>query len=169
MKRDIDVIDQLLGTDASAAIRDLRGQKPELASQMQAYYDAVFDPDAESAAALSPAERCLIALRTAAHTHSNAAMDWYAARARDTNVDTGDIDRAADLERLWPANPRLHAIMRHVDLIVARPAESRKEDIEALETAGVSPAGIVALSQTVAYVSYQVRLVATFRALGESA
>jgi uncharacterized protein YciW len=59
------------------------------------------------------------------------------------------------------------AIMRHVDLIVTRPVDSSRADIEALANAGLSPTAIVALSQVVAYVSYQLRLIAAFRALGE--
>ncbi len=39
----------------------------------------------------------------------------------------------------------------------------------ALSDAGLSPQGIAALSQVVAYVSYQLRLIATLRALGAAA
>ena len=164
-----DVIDELLGEPAAQSVRELRGQNSELAEQMQAYYDAVFDPSPESAAALSPGERWTVAIRTAAHTGSTAAVAWYATQARAAGVDEAAIRWATEIARSRSGDPRTDAIMRHVDLIVDRPAESRRADIDALSQVGLSPGGIVALSQVVAYVSYQVRLVAALRAIGAPA
>lgn len=163
----IDVIDALLGPESAAAVAELRGQKPELATQMQDYYDAVFEPALDSAEALAPSERWLIAVRTAAHTQSDTVVDWYAEQARQSGVADVDIARATDVTTAWNGNPRSSAIVKHVDLIVTHPVDSGRADIEALADAGLTPAGIVALSQVVAYVSYQLRLVAALRALGE--
>jgi uncharacterized protein YciW len=162
-----DTIDAILGPRAAAAVAPLRTVKPELAAQMQDYYRAVFDPSAESGAQLSPEVRWLIAIRTASHTGSASVVDWYAARATEAGIEPGMISDAQDVENAWKSDPRTNAIMRHVDLIVTRPVESTRTDIEALSSAGVSPPAIVALSQVVAYVSYQLRLIAVFRALGE--
>lgn len=163
----IDVIDTLLGPESAAAVAELRNQKPELAMQMQDYHDAVFEPALDSAEALSPSERWLIAVRTAAHTESDTVVDWYAEQARGSRVDGADIARAKDVATPWNGDQRIGAIMKHVDLIVTHPVDSSRADIEALANAGLTPAGIVALSQAVAYVSYQLRLVAALRALGE--
>ncbi|MCC6673573.1 MAG: hypothetical protein IT339_00140 [Thermomicrobiales bacterium] len=163
-----DVIDTILGEDAAAAVADLRAQKPELATQMQAYYETVFDPTPESAAALSPAERFAAAIRTASHTGSTNVVSWYSNQAVRTDVPESVIAAALELDSIRSGNDRLDAILRHVDLVTARPVESRRDDIEALSEAGLSPIGIVALSQVIAYVSYQLRLVATLRALGGS-
>lgn len=163
----LDVIDSILGPQASAAVAPLREEKPELAAQMQDYYDAVFAPAADSEAALSTTERWLIAIRTASQTNSSAVVDWYSAEAIRSGVDAAAIEKAADASKPWAGEPRMAAMMRHVDLIVTHPVDSSRADIEALSDAGLSPAGIVALSQVVAYVSYQLRLVAAFRALGE--
>jgi uncharacterized protein YciW len=162
-----DVIDRILGPEAAAAVAPLREQKPELATQMQDYYDAVFDPAEDSAAALSKDERWLIAVRTASHTGSSAVVDWYSTEALESGVDASAIATANNVATPWSDEPRMGAIMRHVDLIVTRPVDSSRADIEALANAGLSPTAIVALSQVVAYVSYQLRLIAAFRALGE--
>lgn len=167
MKR-TDVIDAVLGTNAAAAAKSVRGQKPELGTQLQDYYDAVFKPGEESALALSPSERWLIAIRTASHTGSEAVVDWYAAQAANAGTAEALIAKAKAVSAPWNGDPRTTAIMRHVDLIVTRPVESSKADIVALSDAGLSPQGIVALSQVVAFVSYQLRLIAALRALGES-
>jgi len=164
-----DVIDAVLGPEAAAAVEPLRAQKAELAAQMQDYYDAVFLPGPESTLALSPSERWLIAIRTASHTGSTSLVDWYVSRATDSGTSEALIAKAQDVSSPWNGDPRTTAIMRQVDLIVTRPVESSKADISALSDAGLSPQGIVALSQVVAYVSYQLRLIATLRALGATA
>ncbi len=164
----VDVIDSILGQPGAGAVAALRSQKPELAVQMQDYYDAVFRPSADSAATLPHAERWLIAIRTASHTRSQSAVDWYSAQALNSGVGEELITKANNTAEAWNGDPRTTAIMRHVDLIVTHPVDSSKTDIEALANAELSSMAIVALSQVVAYVSYQVRLIATLRALGAS-
>ena len=61
--------------------------------------------------------------------------------------------------------PRLAAILRHVSLVATAPATATQADLEALRTAGLGPRDIVAITQIVAFVSYQVRVVAGMRAL----
>jgi uncharacterized protein YciW len=162
-----DVIDSILGPHSAAAVSLLRGEKPELAAQMQDYYNAVFEPAPDSAQALSPAERWLIAVRTASRTKSAIVVEWYSEQALRSGVDTDAIAKTADSALPWVGEPRMTAIMRHVDLIVSHPGDSSRADIDALLNAGLTPAAIVALSQVVAYVSYQLRLIAAFRALGD--
>ena len=162
-----DVIDSILGPESAIAVSVLRSEKPELAAQMQDYYDAVFDPAPDSAQALSPAKRWLIAVRTASHTKSAAVVEWYSAQALRSGVDENSIAKAANVSKHWTDEPGMTAILRHVDLIVTHPVDSSRFNIEALSDAGLTPAEIVALSQVVAYVSYQLRLIAAFRALGD--
>lgn len=164
-----DVIDTILGAKSAASVASLRASKPELAVQMQAYSDAVFIPAPDSARQLSPSERCLIAIRTASHSRSAPIVDWYEARARESGAEETSIAKAKMVSDPWNGDRRSTAIMRHVDLIVTRPVDSSQEDMSALLDAGLTPGGIVALSQVVAYVSYQIRLIATLRALGENA
>jgi uncharacterized protein YciW len=163
---EVDVVDTILEDARTPHVGELRAVKPELAAQMQGYYDAVFLPDDTSTLALSAGERFLIALRTAAHTGSTRVEDWYRGQAESSDVSEMLIAKAGDVSQPWNGDPRTTAIMRHVDLIVTRPVDSNRADIEALADVGVSPQGIVALSQVVGYVSYQVRLVASLRALG---
>ncbi len=164
----VDVIDEILGENNTDRVVMLRSQKPELASQRQAYYDAVFEPAPDSAEAFSVADRFLVAVRTASHTGSAAVVDWYSGRARESGVEGPAIDRARNVAEPWPDEDRLGPVMRHVDLITARPVESSKRDIDALLESGLTPGAVVVLSQVVAYVSYQLRLIAALRALGES-
>ena len=74
------------------------------------------------------------------------------------------IERADDAR---PADsPRLAAILRHTDLLATRPAGASPDDLQALADAGLTTDAIVTLSQTIAFVSFQVRVVAALKLLG---
>jgi uncharacterized protein YciW len=53
--------------------------------------------------------------------------------------------------------------------VTATPSRADAAHLRALKDAGYSPAGILSLAQTIAFVSYQLRLIAGLRALGEPA
>lgn len=164
----LDAIDAILG-EAGPRVRELRSQKPELADQLQAYYRAVFEPDADSAAALPLADRGVIAVRVASHTGSSAVADWYAGIAESAGADAATIARARDVSRPWTEATPLAAAIRHADMLTTRPVAAQPGHIAALKEAGFTPAGIMSLSQVVAFVAYQVRLIAGLRALGGAA
>ena len=73
----------------------------------------------------------------------------------DTRFDGGD-------------DVRLQAIVRHTDLVAVDPKEAVSGDIAALQSAGIADADIVRLSQLIAFVSYQIRLVAGLRLMKEA-
>lgn len=164
----VDAINAILGADGRR-VDALRRRKPELADQLQAYYRAVFEPDADAAAALSLADRGLVAVRVASHTGSGAAADWYAGIAAAAGADAEAISGARDVSRPWTEPTRIAAAIRHADMLATRPVAAQPSHIAALKEAGFSPAGIMSLSQVVAFVSYQVRLIAGLRALGGTA
>jgi uncharacterized protein YciW len=58
------------------------------------------------------------------------------------------------------------AMLRHVDLVTCSPKDATRADIVALQRAGVADADIVRLSQLIAFVNYQVRVVAGLRLMG---
>lgn len=166
--RRVDVIDQILGVEEDSAITRLRGQKPELAAQDQDYYRSLFEPEAASEAAFPLADRYLIAVRVASHTRSAAVVAWYAARAADAGVPAETIARVEVVASPWTDATGFAAAVRRADLVTTNPAATGASDIQALKDAGLTPAGIVALSQVIAFVSYQLRLIAALRALGGS-
>ena len=61
------------------------------------------------------------------------------------------------------------AAVRHADLLTKRPADAQASDLQALKDAGFTPAGILSLSQVIAFTNYQLRLIAGLRAFGENA
>ena len=64
---------------------------------------------------------------------------------------------------------RLKAIIRHTDLVTLNPKDATEGDITALRLVGLDDADIVRLSELIAFISYQVRVVAGLRLIAEVA
>jgi CMD domain protein len=161
-----DVVNSILGVGDNSPIANLRNQKPTLVTELQDYYDAIFQPDPDSAAALPVADRYVIAVRVASFTGSDAVANWYANLATGVGVDEAIVTQARDNSSAWTGATPLDAAIRHTDLLTRHPSAAQPADLQTLKDAGFTPAGIVSLSQTVAFVSYQLRLIAGLRALG---
>ncbi|MHB0769468.1 CMD domain protein [Bradyrhizobium sp. 5.13L] len=74
----------------------------------------------------------------------------------------------AGAERSPVLGARLVAALEHAHLLVLRPRDAASADMKALLAAGWSETGIVTLSQLVAFLSFQVRVVTGLRVLGAS-
>jgi uncharacterized protein YciW len=162
-----DTIDAILGVKPGSNIAELRARKPELAEELEAFYQSIFEPSSESAAQLSVRNRALVAVRVASHTGSAAVSAWYQQLAFEHGATRDEIGRVEDLTNTWSTPTTLGAAIRHADLLTTTPSATSAADLQALKEAGLTPAGIVSLSQTIAFVSYQLRLIAALRALGE--
>lgn len=68
-------------------------------------------------------------------------------------------------ERKPVLRARLAAALEHAHLLVFRPRDASSADMKALLTAGWSTTGIVTVSQLVAFLSFQVRVVSGLRTL----
>lgn len=161
-----DVISSILGDEPGAAIIAIRQQFPQNQADFQAYYDALFVPTDASLQNLSLAIRYLVAIRTATHTLSESVLCWYIQQAEALGVSDTEIGIAQNLEVVSTDDPTLDAIYAHVDLLVKHPVDASRDALDILGREGLSPAGIVTLSQIVAFVSYQIRFVAVLRAVG---
>ncbi len=71
-------------------------------------------------------------------------------------------------EEIQALGPRLGAALEHAHLLTFHPRDSSPDDLRRLLAAGWTTSGIVTLSQLVAFLAFQVRVVAGFRALGLS-
>lgn len=152
-----DVLNALLGIDSGSVLAELRAQRPEATQHTQGSYDALFvNP---SATTVSPAERFATALRVASLHDEPALIDHYAALLRAAPGGTDQL--VADVQTGPTAaelSPRLRAILTHVDLLVIRPSAAEPANLKALQDAGLSDPEIVTISQIIAYVSFQVRV-----------
>jgi uncharacterized protein YciW len=122
-----------------------RAERPEIVRHTQGSHDVLLDP--ADPGGLSPAERAWIAERVAALSGHAALAAHYAAllRARDP---------------AFSVNDRRSVILDHVTRVTTAPASATQAHIDALRSIGLTPRDIVALTQIVAFVAYQVRAAA---------
>ncbi|CAE6768210.1 CMD domain protein [Paraburkholderia nemoris] len=157
-----DTIDALAGLQAGSPLAAIRHARDKVALHAQRSEDALFDP---ALLDLSLQERLFAAWYAARLSLANDLADTYTAKlitigAQPTTLDAieaGTLDPAADA--------RLIAILSHVKLLTIKPVEARPEHLQTLQQAGITTRGIVALSQLIAFVTYQLRVVAGLKAL----
>lgn len=129
----------------------LRLARPEVARQLDAGYRALYLEDQ----ALTPAVRHALAAIVSRRQGSKLLSEHHGALA----------DQSLIGEEL-PSDPKLRALVEHVDLITVSPALVERDDQLTLQIAGVSPEEIVLVSQIVAYTSAVVRVAHAYALLG---
>ena len=123
-------------------------QRAQLIAASEANARAVLSP--QDPGGLSQAARLVFAARIAALNGDEALAGHYGATAGEPCAQ----------------DARFLAMRHHVDLVTTTPREATRADIAALQQAGVADADIVRLSQLIAFVNYQVRLIAGLRLIG---
>jgi len=154
-----DLLNALLGIEDGSALAALRAQRPAATDHTQGSYAALFSDHPHTT--VSPIERFATALRVSALHGEHALVAHYTTRLRALPESSAqliaEILTTPDAAAL-PA--RLRAILTHADLLVIRPAAATPAHLEALQSAGLSAAEIVTISQLIAFVSYQIRVFA---------
>ncbi len=156
-----DVMDTLAGLAPGSPLAELRRQRPDVVKHLQGSDDAIFSPADDGG--LTRAERAAAALRVATLLRDEALGEHY--RTRLTTLDP-DGTLAMTVEggaRITEG--RWDAILAHVDLVTRGPGSAERRDIDNLLAAGLSSHAVVSLSQLIAYVNFQSRVLAGLRAL----
>ncbi|AQZ61346.1 unnamed protein product [[Actinomadura] parvosata subsp. kistnae] len=187
-----DVIDHLAGITPGSSLDRLRDRRPDAREHAQRGYDALFTPDDEGEVTLVERD-AVAAFVTGLHQDLTVAR-FYADRlaelspgllkAVETEIEAGRATgpygvyegalAAESLEgpRYRASDPaalgvRLAAAFEHAHLLVFRPREARADALRDLRAAGWSETGVVTLSQLVAFLSFQVRVVTGLRLLNQ--
>ena len=160
----IDVISQLAGIQPGSALAELRAQRPEATGHAQGSYAALFDPD--DTADLGAVDRLATALRVASLHGATEAAAHYRLRLVAAGASPDVVAHAADAHTAASTPPALDAMLRHADLLAIAPARARRADLQALADAGLSTRAIVTLSQIIAFVSFQVRVLRGLQLIG---
>ena len=195
MSGDDDVIDALVGITPGSPLDAIRTRRPEARAHAQATYRALFAPEKPGNVSLverfavgtfvaglhGAAE---IAGRYAARldeTSASAALKQAVeaavaeagARGPYGTYPPGPLSRedtAGPVYRVAAASrgalgPRLTAAFEHVHMLVFHPRDAAPASLQALLDAGWSTTDIVTLSQIVAFLSFQIRVVTGLRVL----
>jgi len=158
----VDLIDQLTGLAPGSATHALRHQRNKVVAATQGSHDALFDP---ALPGLSLEERLLVALYAARLTPSAALAAHYRARLEQLGADAAHVRAAAEGQPQDIAEPRLRAMLAFTRTLIEKPVEGDRAALQALPAAGLSTPAVVTLAQLIAFLSYQVRLVAGLDAL----
>ena len=195
MTTDADVIDALVGIAPGSPLDAIRARRPEARAHAQATYRALFAPDvpgnvtAQERFAVGEFVAGLHddAAITAFHAEGLAASGASAALREAVDAAIAEA-RAHGPYGSYPAgplsredvagpayrvgaktrralSPRLAAAFEHVHLLVFHPRDATPVALQALLDAGWSTTDIVTLSQIVAFLSFQIRVVAGLRTL----
>jgi len=144
-----DVIDALVPLHATSPLHAVRHQRDKVVAATQGSYDAIFDP---ALPGLALAER-LLAAHTVARLSGSTALE---AHYRDR------LDR---LPATPPDGERVQAILAFAEVLTEHPMEGDRIALLKLPAAGLSTPEIITLAQLIAFVAYQVRVVAGLQAM----
>lgn len=163
----MDQIDRLSGITPDSELYQIRRERPDFVDGTELCRQTVLTP--AHGFDLGHALRAALAARMArflGHNDLSKAYDDMLAQAGATPLLSG-IAGGADLP--VDADGFLRAILRHVDLVTKTPRENTRADIEALKAAGMSNPQIIALSELIAFVNFEARVIVGLEALGEVA
>ncbi len=143
-----DLLAAIIGASAGSPIDRIRRERPDIVRHTQGSHDVLLSP--QDPGGVSPAERALIAWRVASLSgHAGIAAHY---RAMLDQRDKALVDAVPDA--------RLATILDHVVRLTTAPGSATRAHIDALRATGLTERDIVAVSQLVAFVAYQVRAAA---------
>jgi CMD domain protein len=158
-----DAIDALAGISPNTPLHQLRNRRPDPRRYAQGSYLALLEP--EDPAGVSRYEREMIALRVAVLTSNQPLVEHHRERLQ---AQGGEDEAIAAIEQF--ANgayaPREAAILRYVDRLTLEPRAAGEESMRDLQAAGLTTPEIVTIAQLIAFLSFQIRLLAGLHALG---
>jgi CMD domain protein len=192
---DPDIIDTLANISPGSRLAMIRDRKPVTRQQAQASYRALFEPAepgdvtlqerfavaafvaglhaqdeiaafyAEGLARTKPSEAFVAALTTqTAASRTFGPYGAYPTGRLSVEDVAGQIFRVAEPHR-GALGARLTAALAHAHMLVFHPRDANPAALQALLDAGWSNAGIVTLSQLVAFLAFQIRAAAGLRTL----
>lgn len=153
---------RLAGIDPASKLAEVVAKRADIFELTEKTHDAALRP--VEPGGLSHGLRAALACRVAKLNRDDAFVGHFAqlldqAKATDAERQVADLDFAA-------ADERSKALIRHADMLAADPKSATAADIEQLRRAGISEPDIVRLSELVAFLSYQIRVVAGLRLMG---
>ncbi|MEQ6895935.1 CMD domain protein [Microbacterium sp. KR10-403] len=192
-----DLIDTLVGIAPGDPLDALRAKRPVARADAQTTYDALVAAPADLARATA-LERAAIGYWVAALSSAAALAAHYRALVADVDATVADaLDAALPAASTtgpygaYPAGPlsvedeeglhynatdelravvggRLAAALEHAHLLTFRPRDASPDALQSLLDAGWSTDGVVTVSQLVAFIHFQLRVVTGLAVLKEA-
>lgn len=156
-----DIIDDVSGLSPSSELAILRRKRADIVALTQASYEAVIFP--KDPGVLPHDLRAALACRIARMNGASELQDHYAALAARGDA---QVTAIAGGQEVTGASALVKAIVGHCDKVTLTPRACGRADIEFLHASGLDDAGIIALSELISFLSYQIRVVAGLKLLG---
>ena len=155
----------LLGTllAPSPAVQALREARSKVTLATQGSYDSLFAADLPGG--LSLELRLLVALYAAVLTPQAELAAHYRERLHAEGVTPAWLAAVEHDTLSGLDDPRLQAVLGYTRTLIVAPREGDRAALQGLLAAGLSAVDVVSLAQLIAFVAYQVRLVAGLSAL----
>ncbi len=161
-----DLIDTLADIAPDSPLARLRHGRVQVRAATQASFEALFHPARYGG--LTPVDRELAALRVAVLQQQQALAALHRQRARALGA-TAEQVQAIEQPAPGPhRNEHWAWLLRFVDRLTLAPATANASHLHDLQRHGLAPRDIVTLAQLVAFVNYQVRVLAGLRALADA-
>lgn len=158
-----DLVDACVPLRPGQPVHAVRHERAKVVAATQACLDGLFSP---AVADISVAERLAAALQACRLSHAQALASHYRSALLAQGGDAPAWLAAIDAGGTGPGLPvRLATILAFTAKLIERPLDGDRAAVQTLVQAGLSTPAIVALAQLIAYVSYQVRLVAGLGAM----
>lgn len=194
-----DVIDRLVGVDRGGRLEGIRALRPEARANAQKSYLALFAPEfpggvsAQERYAIAMfvagvhRDAAILAFYRDGLVRQSGRSDVAAAVAEEIERGAAEgpygryprgplsaEDRLGPIHRVSGSNwlalgERLCAGLEHAHLLVFRPRDASPAALQSLLDSGWSTTDIVTLSQLVAFLSFQIRVIVGLRALALAA
>lgn len=142
-----DLLATLADIDPASELAAARQTREAATTHSQGSYQALF---ASEEADFPLQQRFIIAAQVARWHQVTALSDYYAQQINDAAI-----------------SPRLQLALDHAERLTFRPVSAEPQHLQALQDGGWSLEAIVTLSQLIAFVSFQSRLVYGLRLLGD--
>lgn len=162
-----DLLDLLATIQPGSTLAETRARRADVARYTQGSYNALLTPT--DPAGVSLAEREMVALRAAILTASPGLIEHYRGLLQQRGVSAETITAVENFPAANTLSAREAAILRHVDQLTNEPRAATTEQLAELQTHGLSARDIVSIAQLIAFLSYQVRLLAGLQLLAEAA
>ncbi|MEZ4733877.1 MAG: CMD domain protein [Caldilineaceae bacterium] len=161
----VDIMNQLAGLAPESPVVAVRALRPPVVNHTQGSYDTLLAP--QNASGLTLVERAQVALRVAVLTDSPTLIDHYRQRLVALGAASESIAALAQKDKAVVLDQRTTAIMHHVDLLTHTPGAATPAALATLQERGLRGPEIVTLSQLIAFLSFQVRVLPVLSLLAE--
>jgi len=157
------MINELVGLAPDSPLAEVRNRRPDVVAHSQGGYESIFLP--AEPADLSIVARHMAGLRVALLIPSPLLIAHHRAKLAALGTDAATIAAVEQLTLAAPLDERSQALLAYVDRLTLEPVTAEAAHLATLEATGLSVRAIVALSQLIAFTSYQARVLVALQLL----